>query len=342
MEESAAQRISLFKNIFYFAALITLTAVTGCDNPFWDKNQTPSVNIIVKKSSAETDEKISATAIGTDPDGRVVRGYFGKKDSLEAFEGSSVTKTFTFQKPGNYNLKAYVTDDEGKDSPIVHSDTIRITQGNRAPTITFTSDTYSLKEGETVTLSWDAKDADNNLKGVTFNGKLYQEAHKDTTISGLIQGNYNYTAQAIDDEGLMSDKKKLTINVNEKDNIPPSVSLSINPETGTSSDEYELTIQGNDEDGTVDTTYYQVNDKDWVKTPGANITTKITLRRGENTVQAYVKDNKGAKRHHQREIYEAKTARSEVCSYRYNNGIRWRLGLDQAAERNENNSLFRR
>ncbi|MDG1277467.1 MAG: Ig-like domain-containing protein [Algoriphagus sp.] len=246
----------------------------------------------------------------------------GQVEKVELFINENLVYT-AFELPykyelknyseGEYNLRAVATDNTGQFSTSKVS-TIIIQKSNVAPVISISSPNSNAQFilGDNANITATATDADGTVTKVEFyNGTTLLGTDTTSPYSiawtNLPVGNFTLTAKATDDKGTATVSGVVNINVVEKANVAPTVSITAPNANAqfTQGDNANITATAADADGTVtkvefyngttllgtDTTSpYSVA---WTNLPVGNftLTAKATDNKGTATVSAEVNIN---------------------------------------------------
>lgn len=131
---------------------------------------------------------------------------------------------------------------------------------NQAPTVSLTSPlaTDTITEGDVVTISANAADADGSVTKVEFvvDGVVVAESNTApyTTTWLASSGTHQISAASYDDAGVKSQLSNVSINVSSTtpDNIAPSVEITLSSTAVDQGAEVTLTANAADSDGTID------------------------------------------------------------------------------------------
>ncbi|WP_086503372.1 Ig-like domain-containing protein, partial [Algoriphagus ratkowskyi] len=277
-------------------------------------NEAPKVNITAPSTNSQFIQanNISITSDATDTDGTIVKVDFYNGTSLL---GTDTSAPYSFDwnnlPIGNFSITAKATDNKGTatvSEPVVIN---VIEKANEAPKVTITAPSTNSQfiQANNISITSDATDNDGTIAKVDFyNGTSLLGT--DTTApysfdwNNLPIGNFSITAKATDNKGTATVSAPVVINVTEKANEAPKVTITA-PSTNSQfiqGEKISITSAATDNDGTIvkvdfyngtsllgtDTTApYSF---DWNNLPIGNfsITAKATDNKGTATVSAAV------------------------------------------------------
>ncbi|MBO9699741.1 MAG: carbohydrate-binding protein [Sporocytophaga sp.] len=199
-------------------------------------NVSPTVSLTAPTSNAAftVGETITINANASDSDGSVSKVEF-YQGTIKLGEDATSPYSFSWTNAaaGSYVITAKATDDKGA-STTSASVTITVNaKANVAPTVSLTAPTANtvFTVGETITINANASDSDGSVAKVEFyqgTTKIGEDATSPYSFSwtNAAAGSYVITAKATDDKGASTTSASVTITVNAKANVAPTVSLT--------------------------------------------------------------------------------------------------------------------
>ncbi|WP_037576483.1 glycosyl hydrolase family 8 [Sporocytophaga myxococcoides] len=199
-------------------------------------NVSPTVSLTAPTGNAvfTVGETITINANATDSDGSVSKVEFYQGTTKLGEDATSpYSFSWTNAAAGSYVITAKAIDDKGA-STTSSSVTITVNvKENVAPTVSLTAPTANavFMVGETITINANATDSDGSVSKVEFYQgatKLGEDATSPYSFSwtNAVAGSYIITAKATDDKGASTSSSSVTITVNVKENVAPTVSLT--------------------------------------------------------------------------------------------------------------------
>ncbi len=284
----------------------TVSAVVSI-NVVEKPNVAPSVSITSPIANAQftQGDNISITANAADTDGTITKVEFYNGNNLL---GTDTTAPYSFAwsnlSVGNFTLTAKATDNKGT---VTVSDPVSINvveKANVAPSVSITSPSANSQfiQGDNISITANAADTDGTIAKVEFyNGNNLLGT--DTTApysfawSNVTVGSFNLTAKATDNKGIASVSAVVSINVVEKPNVAPSVSIT-SPSANAQfiqGDNISITANAADTDGTISKVeFYNGNNLLGTDTTAPYSFSWSNLSVGSFTLTAKATDNKGA------------------------------------------------
>ena len=267
-------------------------------------NQAPTANAGLDKTITLPTNSVSLNGSGTDPDGTITT-YLWTKISGPAngtiTNATSATTSATGLIQGIYKFELKVTDNNGA----TDTDTMQVTVNpapNQAPTADAGPNQTITLPTSTVTLSGSGTDPDGTITSYLWiklsgpaSGTITNVASAITTVTGLVQGVYQFQLQVTDNSGATA-TDIMQVNVNAA-NQAPTANAGLDQNITLPTNSVSLSGSGTDPDGTI-TAYL------WTKISGpasgtitnaASATTTVTgLVQGVYQFQLKVTDNSGA------------------------------------------------
>ncbi|WPR73553.1 Ig-like domain-containing protein [Algoriphagus sp. NG3] len=261
-EEFLAENTSVSRGLQLHSASHKLyTPISGA--PEEKPNVSPKVSITGPAANAQfiQGDNISITADAADSDGTVTKVDFYNGSTLL---GTDISSPYSFNwadlPVGSFSLTAKATDNKGA---VTVSGAVNITvaeRANVAPSVSITAPNINAQfiQGDNISITADAADSDGTVTRVDF--------YQGTTLLGtdtsspysfnwddLPVGSFSLTAKATDNKGTTAVSSVVNINVAEKANVAPSVSITA-PNANTQfiqGDNISITAEASDPDGTV-------------------------------------------------------------------------------------------
>ena len=268
-------------------------------------NQAPVANAGADKNITLPTNTTSLNGSGTDADG-TISAYFWRK--ISGPTNGSVTNAASANAnavnlvQGTYKFELKVTDNNGATG----RDTVLVIVNpapNQLPTANAGSDKTITSPTSSSSLNGSGTDPDGFISSYHWtkitgpaNGNITNAAAANTTITGLVQGIYEFELKVTDNNGA-TDTDTMKVTVNAAPNQAPTAEAGLNQTITLPVNTITLSGSGTDPDGTI-TAYL------WTKISGpasgliANInsaTTTVTgLTQGVYQFQLQVTDNNGA------------------------------------------------
>ena len=257
-------------------------------------NQAPTVSIGVV-ANAITGDTVLITASASDSDGTVTKvEFFVDNNSL----GMDSVAPYSIQwksTNGEHKVKAVAIDNKGLNG--TSKDSIIIVNDNQAPTVSIGVVAKAIT-GDSVLITASASDSDGIVTQVEFfvdNNSLGIDSVAPFSIQWKSTiGEHKIKAIATDNRALTGTSKDSTINVTEKENIAPVVTIGVAASAMTS-DMVALTATANDLDGTVDSVQFFVDGTYLGTDKSAPYSINWNAISGTHKVKAVAIDNKGLK-----------------------------------------------
>lgn len=283
-------------------------------------NEAPIVNITspTRFQDIEAGSTVTVRLSASDSDGSISKHEIFVNNARVDTDGSSYSPySLTNIKPGDYAIKATVTDNNGKTA----SSTVNISvdsttepdpnptpPSNSAPTVTFSNlkDGQVFSPGGTVSIGLSSNDQDGSvIKHQVFVNNVLVDTDGSTYTSHLIEnirvGNYTIRAVVTDNSGATA-SKTITISVvsntdpNPPTNLAPSVTFTnlTNGQNFDSGEDVLVNLRAFDSDGRVIKHEIFINNN-LVDTDGSNYTPHIIskISAGNYEIRAVVTDNEG-------------------------------------------------
>ncbi len=198
--------------------LLTL-AITNCE----EENLPPSAELSVDKVSGTDPLEIRFDFSGTDPDGQVKSYQLDfEGDGVSDFESATAGfQMYEYTKPGSYNAKLTVTDNQGASSS---KQVVISVIENKPPTVTTTASVVEGYAPLRVNFSANSSDVDGVVVKYEwdFEGDgIYDynsASSPETSFTYLTSGIYNATLNVTDDKGKST---KATVSITVKENKYP-------------------------------------------------------------------------------------------------------------------------
>ncbi len=219
-------------------------------------NAKPTVSLTVSPAEITLGQMVTLTAIADDSDGSVTRVSFIRGKVFQSYDdpaSSTVTHTYTPVGTGERTFYAQAFDNDGAvtNSNNVTFDVVEAPV-NVHPTVSISAPHTAINEGESVTVTAIATDADGTIQSVEFrrNGITVSTDTSSPyihTYRSASAGTHIFEATAVDDDGDETISNTVTVEVNAK----PTVSLTVSPAEITLGEMVTLTATATDSDGTV-------------------------------------------------------------------------------------------
>ena len=268
-------------------------------------NMAPTANAGGDQTITLPTNTVSLSGSGTDSDGTITSYLWTKisgPSSYSITNSTSAATTVSGLIQGVYLLELTVTDDKGATG----KDTVQVTVNaapNMAPTANAGGDKTIKLPTNTVSLSGSGSDSDGTITSFLWTKisgpSSYNFANSSsaaTTVSGLIQGVYQFELKATDNKGAVG-KDTVQITVNAAPNIPPTANAGSNQSITLPTNTVSLNGSGTDSDGTI-------SSYAWTKISGPSggtinnansASTKVNnLSEGVYQFELTVTDDKGA------------------------------------------------
>ncbi|WP_175574457.1 Ig-like domain-containing protein, partial [Algoriphagus marinus] len=282
-----------------------------------NSNVAPTISIISPNSNSQflKGDNVNVTVNATDTDGTITKVEFYNGNTLL---GTDTTSPYSFAwtnlPVGNFTLTAKATDNKGAATVSSQTNINVVEMPNVAPTVSITAPNANAQftQGDNANITATASDADGTITKVEFyNGTTLLGTDTASPYSfawtNLPIGNFTLTAKATDDKGTATVSAQVNINVAEKSNVAPTVSLTAPNSNAqfTQGDNASITAIAADADGTVTkvefyngTTLLGTDTTSpysfaWTNLPVGNftLTAKATDNKGTATVSAQVNIN---------------------------------------------------
>ncbi|MCF1456318.1 MAG: glycosyl hydrolase family 18 protein [Shewanella sp.] len=194
-------------------------------------NKAPSVSFAAPANGSEytVGEQVAIGVNASDEDGevaKVVVSVAGKP--IDELTKPPFTSSWTAIE-GQHQIQVVATDEDGGTASA--ASTISVKSGatepeNQLPTVSLNLSTNNVKQGETVTLSADAKDSDGSINKVEFfvSGRVVATVNSapfSTEWLAADTGKVSVFARAYDNEGARTDSAKLAMTVTGDEVLPP-------------------------------------------------------------------------------------------------------------------------
>ncbi|WP_169712855.1 Ig-like domain-containing protein, partial [Algoriphagus ratkowskyi] len=226
-------------------------------------NEAPKVTITAPGTSSQfiQGDNISITSVATDTDGTIAKVDFYNETSLLGTDTSApYSFDWTNLPIGNFSITAKATDNKGAatvSAPVVIN---VIEKANDAPKVAITAPSTNSQfiQGDQLSITANATDSDGTIVKVDFyNGTSLLGTDTSAPYSfdwiNLPIGNFSITAKATDNKGTAAVSSPVVINVTEKANEAPKVTITA-PSTNsqfTQGDNISITSVATDTDGTI-------------------------------------------------------------------------------------------
>jgi hypothetical protein len=222
-------------------------------------NQAPIANAGVDKTITLPTNSTSLNGSGTDPDG-IIFFYSWTKLSGPASgtlaNSNNPTTLVSGLTQGIYTYQLKVTDNNGA----TDTDTVQVTVNpapNQAPTANAGANQTITLPTNTITLSGSGSDADGNITNYLWvkvsgptNGNITSASSATTTVTGLVQGVYQFQLQVTDNNGA-TDTDIMQVNVNAAPNQAPIANAGSDKTITLPLNNTSLNGSGTDPDGTI-------------------------------------------------------------------------------------------
>ena len=222
-------------------------------------NKPPTVNAGANQSITLPTNTVTLSGNGTDADG-MISSYLWTKISGPSGgtinNANSASATVTGLGQGLYQFELKVTDNNGATG----KDTMQLTVNaapNKSPTVYAGANQSIILPTNTVTLSGSGNDSDGTITSFQWTKisgpssyNFTNSSSAATTVSGLIQGVYQFELKATDNKGAVG-KDTVQITVNAAPNIPPTADAGSNQSITIPTNTITLNGSGTDTDGTI-------------------------------------------------------------------------------------------
>ncbi|MGF2412649.1 MAG: PKD domain-containing protein [Ferruginibacter sp.] len=268
-------------------------------------NITPTANAGVDQNITLPTNTISLSGSGNDPDGTISAYRWTKITGPTAgaiTNANTAVTSVTGLVQGVYQFELRVTDNSGA----FGRDTMQVTVNaapNVAPTANAGADQNITLPTNTISLSGSGNDPDGTITAYLWTkitgptaGTITNASNASTSVTGLIQGTYQFELRVTDNSGAYG-RDTMEVIVNPAANIAPNANAGANQAITLPQSVVNLLGSGNDPDGTI-TAYL------WTKIAGptagiitnANtaFTTVTGLIQGMYQFELRVTDNSGA------------------------------------------------
>jgi major membrane immunogen (membrane-anchored lipoprotein) len=301
----------LLEGIYVFQLTVTDNkGATGTDTVQITVNAAPNIPPTVNAGTNQTItlplNTVTLNGSGRDSDGTIATYLWTKISGLNSAiisNPSSASTTIKGLLEGIYVFKLTVTDNQGATG----TDTVQITVNaapNIPPTVNAgTNQTITLPVN-TVTFNGSGKDSDGTVATYLWTKisgpsvyNIFNSSSAVTTVSGLVQGGYQFELKVTDDKGAIG-KDTVQITVNPAPNIPPIANAGSNQTITLPTNTVTLNGGAADSDGTI-SSYL------WTKIAGPStgiisdsssaVTTVKGLISGNYIFELTVTDDQGAK-----------------------------------------------
>jgi hypothetical protein len=211
------------------------------------KNKPPTVSLSSTPQDPEVGDRVTVAASASDPDGDPLTFTW----FVNGVQKSSHDKSLFFDglAAGKYIVEVIVSD--GQDSA-TDKLTFRVQKKNDPPTVSPDNDPKDLYEGDSVTLTANAKDPNQDPLVITWYDNSGNEAGKGETLrlSQLKEGTYSYKVTADDGKGgTASGLVTFHVKKAQAQNKPPSCVLSFSPVDPVEGDTVIVSASASDPDG---------------------------------------------------------------------------------------------
>jgi len=252
-------------------------------------NQPPTANAGVDLVITLPTNTVTLNGSGKDTDGIAAIFFWTKISGPSSFNITNTASPITDVSgllQGVYEFELQVTDNNGA----VGRDTVRVTvnaAANISPIANAGSNQTITLPLNSVTLSGSGSDADGTVVSYlwtkisgpsTYN--ISSSSSAATTVSGLVQGVYQFELKATDNKGAVG-KDTVQITVNAAANIPPSANAGADQAITLPTSSVSLSGSGTDSDGTI--TSFQ-----WTKISGPSAYTIANSSSAVTTISGLV------------------------------------------------------
>ncbi len=280
----------------------TAVAINVVDKP----NVAPTVSITGPAANAQfiQGDNISITANAADSDGTITKVDFYNGTTLLGTDNTSPYSFATATLPvGSYSLTARATDDKGTVTVSTAVAINVVDKPNVAPTVSITGPAANAQfiQGDNISITANAADSDGTITKVDFyNGSTLLGTDTASPYSFATAtfpvGSYSLTARATDNKGTVTVSAPVSINVVEKANVAPTVSIT-GPAANaqfTQGDTISITANAADSDGTITKVdFYNGSTLLGTDTTSPYSVATATLPVGSFSLTARATDNKG-------------------------------------------------
>jgi hypothetical protein len=269
-------------------------------------NVAPSVSITAPAANAQFTQgaNVTITANAADSDGTVTKVEFYNGSTLLGTDTASPYSVSTASLPvGSLSLTAKATDNKGTATVSAAVSINVVEKPNVAPSVSITAPAANTQftQGDNVTITASAADSDGTItkvefySGSTLLGTDTASPYSVSTAT-LPLGSVSLTAKATDDKGTATVSAAVSINVLEKPNVAPSVSITAPAANTQFTQGANVTITANaaDSDGTVTKVeFYNGSTLLGTDTASPYSVSTATLPMGSVSLTAKATDDKG-------------------------------------------------
>jgi hypothetical protein len=267
-------------------------------------NVAPTANAGTDQTITLPINSVNLSGAGTDSDGSISKYFWTKISGPSTFkiaDSSSATTSVSGLIQGSYQFELKVTDNDGS----VGKDTVEINvnaASNVAPTANAGADQTITLPTNSVNLSGAGTDSDGSISKYfwtkisgpsTF--KIADSSSATTSVSGLIQGSYQFELKVTDNDGSVG-KDTVEINVNAASNVAPTANAGADQTITLPTNSVNLSGTGTDSDGSISKySWTKISGPSTltVKKPNSAVVTVTNLIAGVYKFELKVTDNKG-------------------------------------------------
>lgn len=268
--------------------------------PVTSSNIAPTVDAGPDKTIQLLTNFVNLSGSATDPDGTIVSYAWTKVSGGTANISSpnSASTNITGLAQGTYQFKLTATDNGG----LTGSDIVVVTvlPANIAPTANAGTDQTIQLPTSSTTLTGSGSDPDGSITAYGWTlisgpntPTIVSAASATTSVTGLINGTYQFQLRVTDNQGL-SGTDIIQVIVSASANVAPTADAGVDQTIQLPTSSVTLTGSGTDPDGTIVTyTWTKITGSGTITSPASATTTVTGLGQGISQFKLTVTDNGG-------------------------------------------------